>query len=87
MTSTDNMETFDLRLKAPFTAIVAGPTGSGKTELIALLIANVEHVCYPPPKEIIYYYGVWQKSFEEIKGVTFCEGMSKKRYLETEIVD
>ena len=69
------MEIFDLRLKAPSTAVVAGPTGSGKKRLHASLIANVVQVCYPPPREIIYCYGVWQKAFEEIKGVTFCEIM------------
>ena len=69
------MERFDLRLKAPFTAIVAGPTSSGKTILLKSLIANASEVCNPPPKEIIYCYGVWQKAFEDIENVTFHEGM------------
>ena len=69
------METFDLRLKSPFTALLAGPTGSGKTQLIASLIAKAGDVCDTLPKEIIYCYGVWQKSFEKIEGVTFHEGM------------
>ena len=69
------METFDLRLKSPFTALLAGPTGSGKTQLIASLIAKADDVCDTLPKEIIYCYGVWQKSFEKIEGITFPEGM------------
>jgi energy-coupling factor transporter ATP-binding protein EcfA2 len=69
------MESFDLRLKSPFTAIIAGPTASGKTHLLRSLIANVNDVCDHPPEEVIYCYGVWQKMFESIDGVTFHEGM------------
>jgi type IV secretory pathway VirB4 component len=42
------------RLKSPFTALVSGPTGSGKTVLIAKLIANASDLSSPPPVEIIY---------------------------------
>jgi len=69
------MESFDIRLKSPFTAIVAGPTGSGKTHLLSRLISNAHIVSNPPPKEIIYCYGVWQKAFESIQGVKFHEGL------------
>lgn len=68
-------ETFDLRLKSPFTAIVAGPTGSGKSYLLKRLIDNAGNSCSPPPAEIIYCYGVWQPLFDEMKGVTFHEGL------------
>lgn len=69
------MSTYDLRLKSPFTAIIAGPTGSGKTHLLSSLIKRANDVCFPPPKEIIYCYGVWQTAFESIKEVTFHEGL------------
>ena len=52
------MEYFDLRLKAPFTAIVAGPTSLGRTVLLKSLISNAHDVCVPPLKEIIYCYGI-----------------------------
>ena len=57
----------EIRLKSPFTAIVAGPTGLGKAQLLSSLIANRDHVCHPVPKEIIYCYGIWQQDFEDIK--------------------
>ena len=69
------MDTHDIRLKSPFTAIIAGPTGSGKTRLLTSLISKASSVCYPPPQEIIYCYGVWQKAFDFVEGVTFHEGM------------
>ena len=66
----------DARLKAPFTALVSGPTGSGKTVLIANLIKQARHVATPPPDEIIYCYGVWQPAYDSLEGtVTFHRGM------------
>ena len=69
------METFDLRLKSPFTAMVSGPTGSGKTRALAKLISRRDEICSPPPDEVIYCYGAWQPFFDEIPDVRFHEGM------------
>ena len=66
----------DARLKSPFTALVAGPTRSGKTVLVAKRIKKAAVVAKPPPREIIYCYGVWHPSFETLEGlVTFRQGM------------
>lgn len=63
------------RLKCPFTAILSGPTGSGKTELIKKLISYNDYWCTQPPVQIIYCYGAWQQSFENVKKVDFHEGL------------
>ena len=55
----------DPRLRAPFTMIVAGPTGSGKTVKIMQLIDNVDRLCTHPPEEIVYCYDEWQEEFEK----------------------
>jgi hypothetical protein len=66
----------DIRLVAPFTMIVAGPTGSGKTVKIMELIDNAASLCVPPPVEIVYCYGEWQSAFEKRSDrVTFHEGV------------
>lgn len=65
----------DARLQSPFTALIAGPTGCGKTETIFQLIENASQVANPPPYEIIYCYGAYQKRFDSVKGVRFVEGM------------
>ena len=75
-TNSDRDETVvDARLQSPFTALIAGPTGSGKTRMLYDLIENRDTVSNSPPVEIIYCYGAYQKEFENISGVRFVEGM------------
>lgn len=61
----------------PFTMIVYGPTGSGKTSWIRRLIENADVVSDPPPRRIIYFYSIWQPIFSEIKklGVEFVKNL------------
>ena len=75
MIRADKPVTFDARLKSPFTALLAGPTGCGKTRLMFDLIRNRGKVCTKPPVEIVYCYGSWQEGFDEWREVvTFHEG-------------
>ena len=69
----------DLRLRSPFTALVASPTGSGKTVFLLELRRNASRVAAPAPAKIVYCYGMWQKSFEGVTGVTFREGLPDVR--------
>jgi hypothetical protein len=65
----------DVRWKHPFTCVVAGPTGCGKTEFVARLIRHVEVTVLPPPQRIVWSYGEWQPAYEDLKdGVEFVEG-------------
>ena len=69
-------EYVDIRLKSPFAAVIAGPTGSGKTELVFNLIRQRTTVCTNPPQQIVYCYGAWQRKFEEFRDeVDFREGL------------
>ena len=65
----------DVRLRSPFTCVVAGPTGSGKSQLLFRLIRQSQMVAHPPPSRIIYYYGSYQKDFENVDSVHFHEEM------------
>ena len=41
-------------LQHPFTAVVAGPTGSGKSQFVLRLIDNASEMIEPPPTRIWY---------------------------------
>jgi hypothetical protein len=49
----------------PFTAIVAGPTGSGKTQLVKNILLNAQRMITPPPDRIVWYYSEWQTSLAD----------------------
>ena len=69
-------ERVDMRLKSPFTALMVGPTGSGKTRTMFKLIENKNWVCTEPPAEIHYCYGAWQDAFDAMADeVVFHEGL------------
>lgn len=72
--SSNSSSQHDISIKTPFTCVISGPTGSGKTEFIFRLINNREFITDIPPKEIIYCYGAWQDKFNQITNVTFHEG-------------
>ena len=65
----------DPRWKHPFTALIAGPTGSGKTVFVSMFLSHVTELMYPPPQEIIYCYAQWQPLYDTMKDVQFVEGL------------
>ena len=56
----------DTRWQHPFTCIVAGPTGCGKTTFVARLLRNAAAMIDPPPERITWYYGEWQAPYENL---------------------
>ena len=66
---------FSVYLRHPFTMLVSGPTGSGKTFWITKLINNVEKYCSPPPSKITYFYSEYQPIFNQMKKVNFIRGL------------
>ena len=52
---------------APFTAVIAGPTGSGKTMLAKKFIEYSHVLINPPPQEIWWFYSVFQDVYHEIE--------------------
>jgi len=64
-----------LPLQHPLTAIVAGPTGCGKSEWVLQLIGRAKKMIEPPLEEIWYCYGKFQSIFARYLEVKFYEGM------------
>ena len=56
----------DPRWKHPFTCIVAGLTGCGKTTFVARLLRNVPSMVNPAPEHVTWYYGEWQSAYENL---------------------
>ena len=63
----------------PFTCLMTGPTGSGKTWLLSKILENSQFMIHPSPKRIVYCYSRYQPKFDEIKsqcpGIEFNEGL------------
>jgi len=47
-----------------FTAIVSGPTGSGKTQFVMRLVTSADAMIEPTPRMIVYYFAEYQPLFE-----------------------
>ena len=59
----------DPRWQHPFTCIVAGPTGCGKTTFVARLLRNASAMIDPPPERVTWYYSEWQKAYENLADI------------------
>ena len=66
----------------PFTCIVSGPTGCGKTSFVLRLVDNVDTMIAPPPDKIIYYFTEYQSIFDRYPHVTFRQGVPKSDEIE-----
>ena len=45
----------DLRFKHPFTCIISGPTGSGKSVFVFKMLDNLPDMITPIPQRVIYF--------------------------------
>jgi hypothetical protein len=59
----------------PFTCIISGPSGCGKTQFTIKLLKLAKDVISPPPKRILWCYGVYQSACDELTNVEFHEGI------------
>ena len=68
---------YDPRLVWPYSLLLCGPTGCGKTTWIVELLKSHEELCTHTPKKLIWIYGVEQpelfKTIEEIWAPRQCE--------------
>ena len=65
----------DPRWKQPFTCVLAGATGSGKTYFVTQFLNHVSEMMTPLLQEIVWCNGEWQHSYNGLKGITVAEGI------------
>ena len=68
---------YSVFLKHPFTMVVSGPTGCGKTMWVKKLLEKRDSVCSPKPAKITYFYGEYQEMFDEMNNVNFKQDLTE----------
>ena len=68
----------DVRRKHPFTCIVAGLTGCGKSTFVTRILHHAAMMIDPPPERITWCYGEWQEAYAtmDLVDVRFEEGLA-----------
>lgn len=76
----------DLRLKTPFSMIVASPSKSGKSTLVCKLLGRSKSYFDVPPSRVVYFYNMWSPTFNEwedkIEDLEFAKGMCSREWIE-----
>ena len=66
----------DPRWVHPFTCVIAGPTGCGKTRWVSRLVTHLQSLIRPTPTRVIWSYGEWQAVYRELPSfVELVEGL------------
>ena len=75
----------DVRWKHPFTSIVAGPTGCGKSIFVTPILHHAATMIGPPPERITWCYGEWQETYAtmDLLDVLFEEGLPSASMLDS----
>ena len=74
-----NEISFDPRFQLPFTAIICGVSGSGKSYFVKSLLQNMDHVFSRRPDNILWSYTSYQPLYDELRrsnvNIRFIEGI------------
>ncbi len=78
-------EEVTLKFFSPTTVIIAGASGSGKSNLIFQILRTASKMFELPPDKIFFCYSVYQDLYDEMKNalsnVVFYEGVPNKEDL------
>lgn len=77
------VEGFDPRLQLPFSALIAGPSNSGKTCFVKSILENSEHVLSQKPDNVVWCYSCYQPLYDELLKtikIKFVEGIPDTLY-------
>ena len=59
----------------PFTTVISGPTGSGKSVFVRRFVHNIKHMMTPIPDRFLWCYGEYQTVYGTVDGVNFQQGL------------
>lgn len=59
----------------PSTISISGATSSGKTEWVKQLLKHKDTMFSSPPSRVFYFYGIWQRAFDDMLEVDFVSGL------------
>ena len=67
-----------------FLPLTSGPTASGKSTFIFKILRNLKNTFKDPVLKVYYFYGVWQRFFDniEVPNVEFIKDLPNKEHLE-----
>lgn len=57
------------RFQHSCTMLLVGPTGVGKSWFLHNLLKDRNQMSNPPPDKVIWFYGIYQKLYDEITDV------------------
>src|SRR4029434_9360518 len=80
-TGLTDVNNFDFRLQHPFSCMISGPSNSGKTYLVKMLIMYADRVICNKINNIVYIYNCWQPLYDDllkIRHINFIQGISKE---------
>lgn len=69
---------FDPRFQLPFTALLVGASGTGKSFFVKHLLQNMDHTLSRVPDQIIWCYSSYQSMYDELSkhvNIKFMEGI------------
>lgn len=68
----------DTRWKHPWTSMLCGPTGCGKTEFVKKFLKYIDRMSDIRFERIIFYYSEWQSGYRDLgKNIEFREGLPR----------
>lgn len=64
-----------LKLITPFSMVLAGPSGSGKSKFLFELLDNLETCTNPKIEKVIFIYGVYQELYKKYPNIHFTDNL------------
>lgn len=76
--SVREVDGFDFRLQHPFSCVISGPSNSGKSYFVKMLLENAVNMISKKIENIVYIYDCWQPLYDELYkmyNIKFVEGI------------